>query len=56
MGMNCNERYSKKLKINEFFVSVNEKAFYICTRIQRRSDETHWRNGRAVECGSLENY
>jgi hypothetical protein len=26
-------RYSKKIKIIDFFVSENKKAFYICTRI-----------------------
>ena len=44
------------MKNNVFFVSENEKALYICIRIQGIPDETHWRNGRAVECGSLENY
>ncbi len=33
-----------------------KKGYYICTRIQGIPDETkHWRNGRVVECGSLEN-
>ncbi len=39
-----------------FLFDETKKPFYICSRIQGIPDETHWRNGRAVECGSLENY
>ena len=50
--------YSKILKNNVFFVSKNEKAFYICIRIQRISDETsgemaEWSNAavlKTVDC------
>ena len=52
------ERYSKISKNNTFFVSENEKAFYICIRIQRISDETsgemaEWSNAavlKTVDC------
>ena len=37
--MNSTVRYSKFSKNNLFFVSENEKAFYICIRIQRISDD-----------------
>ena len=51
-------RYSKISKNNLFFVSENEKAFYICIRIQRISDETlgemaEWSNAavlKTVDC------
>ena len=32
-----------------------KKGCYICTRIQGIPDEALRRNGRVVECGSLEN-
>ncbi len=31
-----------------------EKTFYLCTRNEQMI-ASYWRNGRAVECGSLEN-
>ena len=31
-----------------------KKGFYICTRNQEMI-ATYWRNGRVVDCGSLEN-
>ena len=51
-------RYSKISKNNLFFVSENEKAFYICIRIQRISDDTsgemaEWSNAavlKTVDC------
>ena len=49
-----------KTKCKIFFIFSTEnvliikKACYICTRNQVLK-ATYWRNGRAVECGSLEN-
>ena len=56
--MHMDVRYSKISKNNLFFVSENEKAFYICIRIQRISDETsgemaEWSNAavlKTVDC------
>ncbi len=46
----------KILKINRKNFLRIKKGYYICTRIQEIPDETkHWRIGRVVECGSLEN-
>ena len=52
------KRYSKNVKINDFFVSINKKAFYICIRIQGIPDETsgemaEWSNAavlKTVDC------
>ncbi len=47
------ENYFKKTAL--FFERI-KKGFYICTRIQANSLMRHSRrNGRVVECGSLEN-
>lgn len=32
-----------------------KKGFYICNRNQRNLFAFYWRNGRVVDCGSLEN-
>ena len=56
--MNIDVRYSKISKNNLFFISENEKAFYICIRIQRISDEAsgemaEWSNAavlKTVDC------